>query len=140
MAAGTNFLSAKGRQVHVLLAEDNVTTQSLISILMQQIGVQLSIADNGQDAVAQATTHAFDLILMDCLMPQMNGFETATYLRQKGLDIPIIALTACARTEDEEACLKAGMDDFLSKPFRQSDLREVLVRWLGADALENTLL
>jgi len=119
----------------VLLAEDNPTTQSLISILMQQMGLDLAIVDNGQAAIDYLADNQVDLILMDCQMPILDGFKATTRLRAQGVTTPVIALTAYARSEDEAQCLDAGMNDFLSKPFRQNDLREVLLRWLGAEAL-----
>jgi signal transduction histidine kinase/ActR/RegA family two-component response regulator len=119
----------------VLLAEDNPTTQSLISILMQQMGFDLAIVDNGQAAIDYLEDKQVDLILMDCQMPILDGFKATAHLRARGVTTPVVALTAYARSEDEEQCLAAGMNDFLSKPFRQNDLREVLFRWLGAEAL-----
>jgi len=123
---------------HVLLAEDNPTTQSLISILSQQMGIELTIVNNGQEAVDFLLNEKVDLILMDCQMPLLDGFGATAKLRAQGLLTPVVALTAYARAEDEQQCLAAGMNDFLSKPFRQSELRDVLVRWLGADALSKT--
>jgi CheY-like chemotaxis protein len=119
----------------VLLAEDNPTTQNLISILMQQMGLDLVIVDNGQSAIDYLTDKKVDLILMDCQMPVLDGFKTTAQLRAQGVMTPVVALTAYAREEDEGQCIKAGMNGFLSKPFRQSDLKEVLLRWLGAEAL-----
>jgi len=119
----------------VLLAEDNPTTQSLISILLQQMGIELTIVNNGQEALDFLSNESVDLILMDCQMPKLDGFEATAQLRAQGLVTPIVALTAYARVEDEQQCLAAGMNDFLTKPFRQSELKDVLERWLGADAL-----
>lgn len=119
----------------VLLAEDNPTTQSLISILLQQLGIELAVVDDGQAAIDFLADQNVDLILMDCQMPKKDGFQTTAQLRAQGLTTPIVALTAYARAEDEQQCLDAGMNDFLSKPFRQSELREVLTRWLGAETL-----
>jgi len=127
-------------QWRVLLAEDNPTTQNLISILLRQIGIELTIVNNGRDAVDTLTHQSFDLIFMDCQMPQMDGFEATSYLRANGLSTPIVALTAYARAEDEQQCLESGMNDFLSKPFRQSELKGILVRWLGDDVLAESPL
>jgi signal transduction histidine kinase/ActR/RegA family two-component response regulator len=123
---------------HVLLAEDNPTTQSLIAILLKQMGLELTIVDNGQEAIDFLVNEKVDLVLMDCQMPHLDGLQASAQLRAKGLMIPIVALTAYARAEDEQQCLAAGMNDFLSKPFRQAELRDVLVRWLGADALSQS--
>ena len=119
----------------ILLAEDNPTTQSLMSILLQQMGLDLVIVDNGQLAIDYLADTKVDLILMDCQMPILDGFKATAQLRGQGVMTPIVALTAYAREEDEGLCLEAGMNGFLSKPFRQSDLKEVLLRWLGAEDL-----
>ena len=121
----------------VLLAEDNPTTQSLILILLQQMGIELTIVNNGQEALDFLSNEKVDLIFMDCQMPMLDGFEATAQLRELGLATPIVALTAYASAEDEKQCLAAGMNDFLSKPFRQSALKDVLERWLGADALSS---
>lgn len=124
----------------VLLAEDNPTTQTLISILFQQMGLELSIVDNGQAALDFLATEVVDLILMDCQMPILDGFKATAQLRTQGLKTPIVALTAFARNEDEDQCLGAGMNDFLSKPFRQNELKKLLLRWLGPEALPEPVL
>ena len=116
--------------LRILLAEDNPATQSLISIIMEQMGVDLTIVDNGQAAVEFLEKEVVDLVLMDCQMPQMDGFNATAQLRAKGIETPIVALTAYAREEDAEQCLAAGMNDFLSKPFRQSEMRAILQKWL----------
>jgi CheY-like chemotaxis protein len=118
------------RGKRVLLAEDNPTTQKLLTILMQQVEVDLAVVDNGQEAIDYLEGESVDLIFMDCQMPFMDGFEATRHLRARGVTTPVVALTAFARAEDEQHCLEAGMNDFLSKPFRQSELREVLARWL----------
>lgn len=120
---------------HILLAEDTPTTQDLISILLKQLGFEVTIVDNGQAAVDFLSKGKVDLIFMDCQMPVLDGLEATAQLRALGITTPIIALTANVRAEDELKCLAVGMNDFLSKPFRQSELREALVRWLGADVL-----
>lgn len=118
----------------ILLAEDNPATQNLLSILLQQMGIELVIVDNGQAAVDFLAQETVDLIFMDCQMPQMDGLEATALLRARGISTPIIALTAYALAEDEERCLVAGMNDFLSKPFHQFELRIILARWLVTNA------
>jgi CheY-like chemotaxis protein len=114
----------------ILLAEDNPTTQSLISILIEQMGFDLTIVDNGQAAVEFLEMERVDLILMDCQMPKMDGYAATSLLRSRGIETPVIALTAYARAEDEEECMNAGMNDFLSKPFRQAEMFAILEKWL----------
>jgi CheY-like chemotaxis protein len=115
----------------VLLAEDNPTTQHLISLIMGPMGIELTVVDNGRAAIDFLAEQSVDLIFMDCQMPLLDGFETTAHLRAGGLETPIIALTAYALAEDEQQCLAVGMNDFLSKPFRQSELKALLARWLG---------
>jgi signal transduction histidine kinase/ActR/RegA family two-component response regulator len=117
---------------HILLAEDNPTTQELLRILLQGASYGLTIVDDGHAAIACTKTATFDLILMDWRMPRLDGLETARRLRQSGVATPIVALTAHARQADIERCLAAGMNDFLGKPFRQKELWTVLERWLPA--------
>ena len=120
-----------GKRPHILLAEDNPATQGLISILLEQMGFDLTIVDDGQAAIDFLDKEVVDLVLMDCQMPRIDGFKATSHLRAKGIETPIVALTAYARAEDEEKCLAAGMNDYLSKPFRQSELRAMLEKWLG---------
>jgi CheY-like chemotaxis protein/HPt (histidine-containing phosphotransfer) domain-containing protein len=96
--------------------------------------------DNGHAAVEAASNGSYDIILMDCQMPLMDGFEASLEIRARkirrrrdGGRVPVIALTANAMAGDRERCLAAGMDDFLSKPFKQSHLRALLERWLGGE-------
>jgi len=114
----------------VLLAEDNRTTQQLLLVLLESAGLEVSIAENGLEAVAFLQREAVDLVFMDCQMPDMDGLEATQQLRSIGLQTPIVALTAHARAEDEQRCLGAGMDDFLGKPFRKFELDAILDKWL----------
>jgi len=103
------------------------------------MGCEVVPAENGKVAVAAVGEESFDIILMDCQMPEMDGFEASQVLsgmKAKGeiADIPIIALTANAMKGDKERCLAAGMNDYLSKPVRKKALRETIERWLPAKA------
>ncbi len=113
----------------ILIVEDNSTTQELLVILLRQMGCETAIVEDGQAALDFLAEQSVDLILMDCQMPQMDGFEATSTLRARGLTTPIIALTAHAGLEDERRCLEAGMDDFLCKPFRQAELKAMLDKW-----------
>jgi len=110
----------KVRALTVLLAEDNAVNQKLATRLLQKMGHQVTLAANGEEAVRAHLTAAFDVILMDVQMPEMNGFEATARIRERekitGEHLPIIALTAHAIQGDSERCLDAGMDDYLSKP------------------------
>lgn len=142
--AVTNAVLAKltGR---VLLAEDNPVNQEVASVMLQRLGVSMKIANNGLEAVDLYRQETFDLVLMDCQMPLMDGFEVTASIRhyeaELGLPaIPIIALTANAISGDREHCLERGMSDYLSKPFAHEQLYALLTRWLPTRETLQTLL
>jgi CheY-like chemotaxis protein len=117
----------------VLLTEDNTTNQRLARALLERLGCQVDVADNGQVAVQRVSPGMYDLVLMDCQMPEMDGWEATRALRVKlqgTPHLPIIALTAGALSGDRERCIEAGMDDYLTKPIRREDLHAMLHRWL----------
>ena len=100
--------------------------------LLERLGNEVKVARNGAEAVAAAALEAFDIILMDCQMPEMDGFQATAAIRAAEGDTrhtPIIALTANAMQGDRERCVEAGMDDYLSKPVRADELTAVLDRW-----------
>lgn len=120
--------------LNVLLAEDNRVNAEISTELLQRYGCAVTLAENGMIALQLAQEQAFDLILMDCQMPVMDGFESAQRLRQmmkdgKIADTPIIALTANAADGDRDLCLAAGMADYLSKPVRRNDMEGMLRKW-----------
>jgi PAS domain S-box-containing protein len=114
----------------VLLVEDNEVNRKVATRLLAKLQLQVDIAVNGREAVQKATETAYDLILMDCQMPEMDGYEATRTLRQQGVQTPIIALTANALEGDREKCLACGMNDYLSKPIQADKLRETLAKWL----------
>ncbi|MBI2512541.1 MAG: response regulator [Opitutae bacterium] len=116
----------------VLVVEDDWGNQRVIDLLLQRLGVEAQIVDNGAEAVARATDGDWQLVLMDVHMPGMDGTEATRLIRERlaGRPLPIVALTASVRREDRERCVAAGMDDFLTKPVRQDDLRACFAKWL----------
>lgn len=119
----------------ILVAEDNVVNQKVILRQLQRLGYSATMVTNGREAVDAAANDSFDLILMDCQMPELDGFEATRLIRSAeagGLvRTRIVAMTANAMTGDREACLQAGMDDYIAKPLRTEDLERVLNRWKG---------
>jgi len=118
----------------ILLAEDNPTNQKVAQLILRKLGYACHIVDNGQAALDAVGTLPYALILMDCQMPIMDGFEATRKLRQMEREsgqsrLPVIALTANAMQGDREHCLSVGMDDYISKPVNGEKLREVLDRW-----------
>ncbi len=121
----------------VLLVEDNPVNQELGVSMLEDLGCRVDVAWNGLEALEEVTKTRFDLVLMDCQMPRMDGYEATERIRNQeetakepGTRLPIIALTAHAMEGDRDKCLAAGMDDYLSKPFSQEQLAEVLGQWL----------
>jgi signal transduction histidine kinase len=119
----------------ILLVEDNVTNQKLALLQLKKLGLIITLASNGQEAVDAVFNNHFSLILMDCQMPILDGFEATRRIRQiekvKGSHIPIIAMTANAMQGDKEKCLEAGMDDYISKPVKVSELHEKTKKWIA---------
>jgi two-component system sensor histidine kinase/response regulator len=127
---------------HVLLAEDNPINRKVAVRALQNLGLVVEVAENGQTAIAATANGTFDLVLMDCQMPQLDGFEATATIRARekaegAARVPIIAMTALAMRGDRERCLAAGMDDYLPKPFKRDALLAILNRWLGANDNKN---
>lgn len=119
------------RTIRVLVAEDNLINQKLIIQVLKRLGCQTQIADNGQKALDLLQNQPFDIVLMDIQMPVMDGYETTRYIRSKLKNsIPIIAMTAHALASEREECLKAGMNDFLPKPFQLEELRRLIHQYV----------
>ncbi|WBO85403.1 PAS domain S-box protein [Hymenobacter yonginensis] len=131
LTLGSMFIREGMRGKRVLLVEDNEYNRVLAKSFLRQAHIEVIEAENGAVAVDLARRQQFDLVLMDVQMPIMNGYEATSQLRKElGLTIPIIALTANAIRGDNQACLTAGMDDYLSKPFHEDELLKMVHEWL----------
>ncbi len=120
----------------VLLAEDHLGTIEVMQLELEVLGYEVTVAQNGQEAVQKATAEPPDVIVMDMLMPKMNGFQAASSIRQnpKTKDIPILAATALARPGDREKCLESGCDDYIAKPFTHKQLGAAIDRLFEAQS------
>jgi len=126
-----NSAGFAGRRI--LLVEDNPVNQVVGREMLQQAGLAVDIAGDGREALQALDKRAYDLVLMDCQMPEMDGYEATRLIRARepagtGVRLPIVALTAYAMPGDREKCLAAGMDDYLSKPFSRQALHAMLQR------------
>ncbi len=125
--------------VRILLAEDNIINQKVALHMLKTLGYTVDTVADGQQAVAALSRVTYDLVLMDCLMPIMDGFEATVVIRDQSStvlnhDVPIIAMTANAMKEDRDKCLDLGMDDFISKPVKKDVIAALLVKWLSPAA------
>ena len=120
----------EGNELHILIAEDNPMNQLLASRILEQLDVPFTLAQNGQEAVELVQANSFDLVLMDIQMPVMDGYEATRAIRSLGhpvkREVPIVAMTAHAFAEERERCFEAGMNDFISKPFKPAELKAIL--------------
>jgi PAS domain S-box-containing protein len=129
---------------HVLLVEDNPINQEVTREMLKKFGVTADIAGNGREAVAAVASHDYDLIFMDCQMPEMDGYQASRVIRtaeqekSDTTEMVIVALTANAMSGDRKKCLDAGMNDYLPKPFSGDQLRDMLDKWLPGGAAGNT--
>ncbi|WP_065257083.1 hybrid sensor histidine kinase/response regulator [Pseudomonas bananamidigenes] len=120
------------RRGRVLLVEDNPVNQLVAKGMLGKLGCEVIVAAHGAEALDQLEHHEFDLVLMDCNMPVMDGYEASRQIRQSGRwpHLPIVALTANAMSEERERCRAAGMSDYLAKPFRREELAALLDQWI----------
>jgi signal transduction histidine kinase/DNA-binding response OmpR family regulator len=154
--ARESALQGISRQGRILLAEDNITNQQVALGILRKWGISADAVANGVEAVAAVASIPYDLVLMDVMMPEMDGLEATRLIRKQEADrarqsgeppahVPIVAMTANAMVGDREHCLKAGMDDYVAKPVSPTILAKVLERWLpareeaGIDSVQSVL-
>ena len=138
-SANNGDANAQHYPYKILLAEDNLVNQEVARDMLESVGIDVTIANNGYEAVSAVQLEKFDMVLMDIHMPEMDGFEATRIIRDIDIEqqthIPIAALTANAMDGDRESFLAAGMDDYLSKPFERQQLIDMLTSWLSSSDL-----
>jgi PAS domain S-box-containing protein len=134
-------LESGGLNGHILVVEDNKTNQMLMGIILDDAGVTYDVADNGVEGVAMFKEKTYDAILMDENMPEMNGIEATKHIRQlevqHGTHVPIIAVTANALAQDRKRFMDAGMDDYISKPYTEEEIINMLTRYFSTPEAEH---
>ncbi|MCX7748773.1 MAG: response regulator [Clostridia bacterium] len=128
-----SIITGEPKEKRVLLVEDNPINRELASMQLEKLGMKVDCAVNGKEAVLVLREKEYDLVFMDCQMPEMDGFEATYHIREMeknlGKHMPIIAMTANTLDGDKEKCTAAGMDDYISKPVRVNKLKEILEKW-----------
>ena len=129
------FTTAASREAlagrRVLVAEDNLINQKVLSAMLARSEVSLRIASDGLECIAMCAEEQPEIILMDCQMPRCDGYEATRRLREAGVEVPIIAVTASTMPGDRQRSLEAGMNAHLTKPIKVAELDEVLMHWLA---------
>ncbi len=129
------------KDVRILVAEDNMVNQKLLSHLLRRCGCQVTMTSNGQQALDAFKVASFDLVLMDVQMPVMDGFESTMLIRElesaRARKVPIVAITAHAMEGDREKCLEAGMDDYLTKPIKHESLIAIIEKWITNETAQS---
>ena len=138
-SGATSSASEKGAErpgvsepLRILMAEDNTINQRVGKLILRRAGFDIDLVADGNEAVEAHRAKPYDLILMDCQMPLMDGFEASRQIRSLGKPQPVIvAVTANALVGERERCLNAGMDDYLSKPFQAEQLVSIVKKWVA---------
>jgi CheY-like chemotaxis protein len=140
LQSGTSTIFA-GDGIRVLVAEDNVVNQKVALRMLQRLGVHADVAGNGLEAVQMCQMLPYDIVFMDCQMPEMDGFAAALEIRRReppGRHLPIVALTADAMAGTREECLASGMDDYIPKPVKLEHLVAALKNWIPKTAADDS--
>ncbi len=137
LSPAPNRMEPATRRTRILLAEDNPTNQFVALAILRKMGYRADAVANGLETLKALESLPYDLVLMDCQMPEMDGYETTRRIRQpdsrvRNPAVPIIAMTANAMRGDRDKCIEAGMDDYIAKPVDPPTLSEVIVKWIGA--------
>ncbi|MFA7555631.1 MAG: EAL domain-containing protein [Spongiibacteraceae bacterium] len=129
--------SATAPRLSILVVEDNRTNQQVAVGMLERLGCHVDIAFNGVESLSLLESNTYDLVFMDCHMPEMDGYEATRRIRSLSADVsqlPIVAMTANAQQGDRNKCIAAGMNDYLAKPLTMSALKDALAKWLGEDS------
>lgn len=133
-ASGSAYVTDETRDAHVLVVEDNKLNQRVAASFLERMGCKVAVANNGKEGLDAVADHIFDVVLMDCQMPVMDGLAATRAIRalpSPVCDVPIVALTAHALPEEQTDAYAAGMDDYMTKPVNFASLRKMVTRWRG---------
>lgn len=123
-------------QTRALVVEDNLINQLVIEAMLEDLSCEVTVAENGLVALSMLDAHEFDIVFMDCQMPELDGYGATVQAREKGYQLPIVAVTANSMPGDRQKCLSAGMNDYVSKPFTADTITYMLDKWTGRVELQ----
>ncbi len=130
----TEQLTRLRKDIEILVAEDNLINQKVNKTFFKNLGYEIDIAENGKIAVEMTEKKDYDIVFMDIMMPEMDGWEATGLMRDKGKDFPIVAITADIGNEARDRAKEEGMNDFIPKPVRIEEIKRVLLRWFSEQA------
>jgi len=130
---GVSYEDAALVGLKILIAEDNPVNQLVLESMLEELGCEVSLADDGVEALAAMNDASFDMVFMDCQMPEMDGLQATSAAREQGFEAPIVAVTANALTGDRERCIASGMNDYVTKPVTRDTIAGILKRYTGDD-------
>jgi CheY-like chemotaxis protein len=142
-ASSAESLRFEGTDARILLVEDDHINRSVALGVLEKFGFRADVAENGEEALAALKKGTYDLVLMDCRMPVMDGYEATRRIRSldgAAARVPVVAMTASAMSGEREKCIASGMDDYLIKPISRAALLETLIRWLPGEGLNEERL
>ena len=114
----------------ILVVDDIRMNQVIVTQMLKKLDITPDLKANGKEALEAVKNKDYELIFMDCRMPEMDGYEATMYLRERGFTHPIIALTAGTTIEERQKCIDSGMDDILTKPYTATDIEQIMCKWL----------
>jgi len=130
-AEQTPSLDVIRKDLQILVAEDNLINQKVAKTIFKNLGFEISIAVNGVDVTEKVKDHSYDIVFMDIMMPEKDGFDATQSIRELGHKMPIVAVTADTNIESREKVIESGMDDFIPKPIRADEIKRVLIKWFS---------
>ena len=119
------------KDINILVAEDNIINQKVAQTIFKNLGYNIILAQDGEDCIKKVKENIYDIIFMDIMMPEKDGMEATSEIRAMGYNLPIVAMTANAREEDKNKAFERGMNDYLPKPVRIEDIKEILIKWFS---------
>ncbi|MCK4630664.1 MAG: response regulator, partial [Bacteroidales bacterium] len=119
--------------LNILVAEDNIINQKVVKVLFKNLGYEIDVVSNGEEAIKTISKKKYDIVFMDIMMPEIDGLEATREIRAMGYKIPIIALTADLGDKTKKSAYDAGINEFVGKPIKSDELKKIMIKWFKVD-------